>query len=116
MPASCASVALSALSLPQSRSERDPARIAALLQDARDAAQFLSDFVVQGARSLGTRPRGWQADALCASGERTEQGNFAVALKPQHAGKQVEVPRVEEDDPDSGCCTRAPPAPPVRPK
>jgi hypothetical protein len=34
---------------PQSRDEREPARVAALLQDARDAAQFLSEFVVQGA-------------------------------------------------------------------
>lgn len=40
----------------QSRNERDPARVAALLQDARDAAQFLDDFVVQGARSQRVPP------------------------------------------------------------
>jgi hypothetical protein len=45
------------------------------------------------------------------TGQRTEQGNFTVALKPQHAGKQVQVPHAEELDPASDeCCTRAPPA------
>lgn len=43
-----------------------------------------------------------------SAGERTTAGNFAVALKPQHAGKQVEVAREEEEDADSGCCKRAP--------
>jgi hypothetical protein len=41
---------------PQSRDEREPARVAALLQDARDAAQFLSEFVVQGAAHMHTQP------------------------------------------------------------
>ena len=45
---------------------KESEEIAALLQDARDAAQFLNDFVVQGKRSTGTRPRGSPADALCA--------------------------------------------------
>ena len=39
------------------------------------------------------------------AGERNAAGNFEVRLEPQHAGKQVEAPRLEEDS-DDGCCTR----------
>jgi hypothetical protein len=81
----------------------------ALLQDAREAAQFLREFVVQGAwlacRAVAPRQRSHAADRAAAAAERNAAGNFAVQLQQSHAGKQVEVPRLEEDT-DSDCCSR----------
>jgi hypothetical protein len=96
---------------------REPSRVEALLQDARDAALFLREFVVQGAWAAVAAMRLTPADAICACGpcfaraaERNAQGNFTVQLQQQHAGKQVEVPTNPEEDDNTaaGCCTRPP--------
>jgi hypothetical protein len=86
----------------QARGVTEPSRVAQMLQDAREAAQFLDVFVVQGVCRCAS-PRAVRRLQSCA-GERTAEGNFAVKLEPQHAGKQVQTPA--ESAEDDGCCSR----------
>ena len=58
------------------RDEKDEARLKELLQDGRDAARFLIELVVQGGV--------------------TEEGNLAVAFKPEHAGMEAELPSADK--------------------
>jgi hypothetical protein len=64
-------VCCSLLTRQQESSERDEAKVEALLQDGRDAALFLREFVVQA--------------------ELNERGNLAVQFRPEHAGKEADL-------------------------
>ncbi len=66
----------------QAREERDAARIDELLQEGRDAATFLREFVVQA--------------------QVNERGNIAVSFRPEHAGKEADFSLPSAEEPSSG--------------